>query len=44
MIARPIVPGRSYQVHGAGIDLTVLATNPVDAICIAIDMIKETQQ
>ncbi|EHP41914.1 hypothetical protein OR16_17002 [Cupriavidus basilensis OR16] len=28
---RPIVPGRSYQVHGAGLDLTVLATNPADA-------------
>ncbi len=44
MSARPIVPGHSYQVHGAGLDLTVIAPNPVDALCIAIDLIKEALQ
>ncbi|WP_260163898.1 hypothetical protein [Cupriavidus alkaliphilus] len=41
MLARPLIPGHSYHVHGAGLVLTVIAANPVDALCIAIDLIEE---
>ncbi|WP_354676779.1 hypothetical protein [Cupriavidus plantarum] len=44
MSAAPIVPGKSYLVHGAGLSLTVIATNPVDAICVALDIILESLQ
>lgn len=40
MIARPIVPGHSYQVRGAGIALAVIASNPIDALCIAIGFLE----
>lgn len=36
MIARPLIAGHRYQVHGVGVDLTVIASNPCDALCIAI--------
>ncbi|WP_454734263.1 hypothetical protein [Cupriavidus pauculus] len=42
MSAAPIVPGKSYLVHGAGLSLTVIAANPVDAICVALDIILES--
>jgi len=42
MSAAPIVPGRTYLVRCAGQSLTVIATNPVDAICVALDIILES--
>ncbi|WP_257786729.1 hypothetical protein [Cupriavidus malaysiensis] len=44
MTALPIVPGHTYHVHGAGLSLTVIAQNPVDAICVALDIILESLQ
>ncbi len=38
MIATPIRAGSSYRVRGAGLDITVLASHPCDAICIAITL------
>lgn len=38
MIARPIVPGRLYRVRGGGLDITVMAAHPCDAIAIAMDI------
>ena len=37
MIARPIVPGRLYRVRARGLDITVMAAHPCDAIAIAIE-------
>lgn len=36
MIATPITPGVSYQVRGNGLDITVLAAHPIDAIITAL--------
>lgn len=32
MIATPVIPGKSYRVQGFGLDVTVLAAHPIDAI------------
>ncbi len=32
MCATPIIPGRLYRVRGQGLDVTVIASNPCDAI------------
>ena len=39
MSARPLIPGRLYRVRGAGLDLSVLASHPCDAICAVLNMI-----
>ena len=41
MKATPIQPGRAYHVRGMGLDFTALAANPVDAICIGIEILIE---
>lgn len=38
MRASPITPG-VYRVRGSGLDLTVRASHPCDAICIALDIL-----
>lgn len=32
MCATPIIPGQLYRVRGNGLDVTVIAKNPCDAI------------
>jgi len=39
MIATPITPGRVYRVRGDGWSLTIVASNPCHAMCIALDLI-----
>lgn len=39
MSATPIKPGRAYRVRGMGLDFTALAANPVDAICMGIEIL-----
>jgi hypothetical protein len=39
MSVKPIIPGHAYHVRGMGLDFTALATNPVDAMCMAIDLL-----
>lgn len=41
MKAIPVIPGRAYRVTGQGLDFTALATNPVDALVIGIDILIE---
>lgn len=36
MIATPIIPGKSYHVRGCGLDMTVLASHPIDAILFVL--------
>lgn len=36
MIAIPLVPGKAYRVRGHGIDMTILAAHPIDAIRMAL--------
>ena len=38
MSAKPIIPGRLYRVRGQGIDLTVFASHPCEAICIGLEV------
>lgn len=40
MSASTLVPGRLYRVRGSGLDLTVRAAHPCDAICIALDILQ----
>lgn len=41
MKATPIIPGRAYGLTGCGLDLTVFANNPVDAIVFGIELLIE---
>lgn len=41
MKATPIIPGRAYGLTGCGLDLTVFASNPVDAIVMGIEILIE---
>lgn len=41
MLATPLVPGFLYHVKGCGLDLTIVASHGCDAICIALNFIKE---
>ena len=41
MKASPIIPGRAYSLTGCGLDLTVFASNPVDAIVFGIEILIE---
>ena len=36
MSAKAIIPGRLYRVHGAGLDMDILAPHGCDAICHAL--------
>lgn len=39
MSATPILPGRLYSVRCTGGKITVIAANPCDAICIALELL-----
>lgn len=39
MSASPIIPGHAYRVRGMGLDFTALASHPVDAICVGIEIL-----
>lgn len=39
MIAIPIVPGKTYRVHGSGLDMIVQVPGPCAALCAAIDVL-----
>jgi len=41
MSATPIIPGRLYRVRSADLDLSIIATHPCEALCIAMDMLME---
>lgn len=40
MIARPVVAGRVYSVRFRGADVLILAVNPCDALCEAIERLE----
>jgi len=39
MKATPTIPGRAYHVTGMGLDITIFAPGPVDAIVVGIDIL-----
>ena len=41
MRATPVIPGRAYHITGHGLDVTVLASHPVDAIVVGIEILLE---
>lgn len=41
MKSTPVIPGRAYRVTGMGLDLTVFAPGPVDAIVVGIEILIE---
>lgn len=44
MTATPLIPGRLYRVRGAGLDMTVIASHPCDAIRITIDLLARAEK
>jgi hypothetical protein len=43
MIATPLIPGRLYRVRGCGLDLTIIASHPCDAICIGLSLLERAK-
>ena len=39
MVAKVIIPGRLYHVHGMGIDMDVIASHGCDAITTALSQV-----
>lgn len=40
MTSKPIHPGRMYRVTGHGLDLTVRAATPCDALIVALTILE----
>lgn len=40
MVTTPISPGRLYRVRGFGLDLTVVASHPCDALQVLLSIVE----